>query len=104
MGQSPPQQIKSYSGRISYEDWYENNQADEQAKAGAEKHGYTRGHTFAIEQKVSLVARIQHHMLSTYIKHITLVKEDAMKHNKIKGTKTGAVGRPSIMPEQLGMM
>eukprot|EP00972_Heterocapsa_arctica_P082824 12205504-Heterocapsa_arctica.AAC.1 len=31
-----------------------------------------------------------------------MVKEDAIKHNNIKGTKTGAVGRPSMMPEQLG--
>eukprot|EP00972_Heterocapsa_arctica_P109252 16087554-Heterocapsa_arctica.AAC.1 len=31
-----------------------------------------------------------------------LVKEDAITHKKIKGIKNGAVGRPSIMPEQLG--
>eukprot|EP00972_Heterocapsa_arctica_P101477 14953820-Heterocapsa_arctica.AAC.1 len=47
---------------------------------------------------------MQHHMLKTYIKYIKnpLVKEDAEKHKTIKGTKTGAIGRPSIMPEQLG--
>eukprot|EP00972_Heterocapsa_arctica_P018632 2754117-Heterocapsa_arctica.AAC.1 len=41
--------------------------------------------------------------MKTYIKYIKnpLVKEDAEKH-KIKGTKPGAVGRPSILPEQLG--
>eukprot|EP00972_Heterocapsa_arctica_P099841 14728423-Heterocapsa_arctica.AAC.1 len=68
------------------------------------KHGYTRAQKLAIEQQISLVARIQHHMLRTYIKYIKhpLVKEDAEKHRKIKGTKTRAVGRPSIMPEQLG--
>eukprot|EP00972_Heterocapsa_arctica_P013370 1967491-Heterocapsa_arctica.AAC.1 len=43
-------------------------------------------------------------MLKTYIKYINnpLVKDDADKHKKIKGTKTGAVGRPTILPEQLG--
>eukprot|EP00972_Heterocapsa_arctica_P038422 5659262-Heterocapsa_arctica.AAC.1 len=68
------------------------------------KHGYTKAQKFAIEQKVKLVARIQHHMLQTYIKYINnpLVKEDAEKHKNIKGTKTEAIGRPSMMPEQLG--
>eukprot|EP00972_Heterocapsa_arctica_P017109 2530117-Heterocapsa_arctica.AAC.1 len=41
---------KATAAGVSYEDWYGNNQADEQARAGAEKHGYTRGHTFAIKQ------------------------------------------------------
>eukprot|EP00972_Heterocapsa_arctica_P008589 1253871-Heterocapsa_arctica.AAC.1 len=43
-------------------------------------------------------------MMNTYIKYIKnpLVKEDAEKHTKIKGTTTGAVGRPSILPVQLG--
>eukprot|EP00972_Heterocapsa_arctica_P039859 5871641-Heterocapsa_arctica.AAC.1 len=43
-------------------------------------------------------------MMKTYIKYIKnpLVKEDAEKHKKIKGTKTGAVGRPTILPEQMG--
>eukprot|EP00972_Heterocapsa_arctica_P107987 15904959-Heterocapsa_arctica.AAC.1 len=42
--------------------------------------------------------------MKTYIKYIKnpLVKEDAEKHTNIKGTKTGAVGRPTILPEQLG--
>eukprot|EP00972_Heterocapsa_arctica_P045064 6651766-Heterocapsa_arctica.AAC.1 len=42
--------------------------------------------------------------MKTYIKYVEnpLVKEDAEKHKNIKGTKTGAVGRPSILPEQLG--
>eukprot|EP00972_Heterocapsa_arctica_P049785 7324578-Heterocapsa_arctica.AAC.1 len=42
--------------------------------------------------------------MTTYIKYIKnpLVKEDAEKHQKIKGTKTGAVGRPTRLPEQLG--
>eukprot|EP00972_Heterocapsa_arctica_P029051 4274439-Heterocapsa_arctica.AAC.1 len=50
------------------------------------------------------MARIQHRMLKTHIKYIKqpLVKEDAEKHNNIKGTKTGAVGRPSLILEQLG--
>eukprot|EP00972_Heterocapsa_arctica_P086869 12806169-Heterocapsa_arctica.AAC.1 len=62
------------------------------------------GQTSAIEQKVRLVGRVQHHMMKTYIKHIKnlLVKEDAENTRSIKGTKTGSVGRPSILPEQLG--
>eukprot|EP00972_Heterocapsa_arctica_P071764 10599328-Heterocapsa_arctica.AAC.1 len=28
--------------------------------------------------------------------------KDAKEHKNVKGTKTGAVGRPSILPEQLG--
>eukprot|EP00972_Heterocapsa_arctica_P085141 12545429-Heterocapsa_arctica.AAC.1 len=89
---------------VSYDDWYGNDQTDEQAKAGAGKHGYTKGQQFAIEQKVRLVARIQHHVMNTYINYIKnlLVKEDAEKHKNMKGTKTGAVGRPSVLPEQLG--
>eukprot|EP00972_Heterocapsa_arctica_P047245 6970333-Heterocapsa_arctica.AAC.1 len=61
-------QEKATAAGVSYEDWHGNNQADEQAKAGAEKHGYTKRQTFAIEQNASLVARIQHHMITqTYI-------------------------------------
>eukprot|EP00972_Heterocapsa_arctica_P106546 15694535-Heterocapsa_arctica.AAC.1 len=56
-----------------------------------------------LEQKVRLVGRVQHHMMKAYIKYIKnpMVKEDAEKHKNIKGTKTDAVGRPSILPEQL---
>eukprot|EP00972_Heterocapsa_arctica_P044928 6630675-Heterocapsa_arctica.AAC.1 len=39
---------------VTYEDWYGNDHADEQAKAGAEKHGYTKAQKFVIEQKVKL--------------------------------------------------
>eukprot|EP00972_Heterocapsa_arctica_P058656 8648723-Heterocapsa_arctica.AAC.1 len=39
---------------VTYEDCYGNDQADEQAKARAEKHGYTKVQTFEIEQKVQL--------------------------------------------------
>eukprot|EP00972_Heterocapsa_arctica_P102243 15065079-Heterocapsa_arctica.AAC.1 len=73
MGQSTSQKKTTAAG-VTYEDWYGNDQADEQAKQ---------------EQR------------NMYIKN-PLVKEDAEKHKKIKGTKTGAVGRPSILPEQLG--
>eukprot|EP00972_Heterocapsa_arctica_P038576 5685788-Heterocapsa_arctica.AAC.1 len=45
---------KATAAVVSYEDWYGNDQADEQAKVGAEKHGYTNGQKFAIEQKVRL--------------------------------------------------
>eukprot|EP00972_Heterocapsa_arctica_P067886 10021565-Heterocapsa_arctica.AAC.1 len=68
------------------------------------KHGYTNSQQFAIEQQVRLEGIIQHHMMNTYIKYTKnpLVKEDAEQHTNIKGTKTGAVGRPSILPEKLG--
>eukprot|EP00972_Heterocapsa_arctica_P005846 863070-Heterocapsa_arctica.AAC.1 len=68
------------------------NRPTNKPKPELKKHGYTKGQTFAIEQKVRLVARIQHHMMKTYIKHINnpLVKEDAENHKKVKGTKTGA--------------
>eukprot|EP00972_Heterocapsa_arctica_P000198 29675-Heterocapsa_arctica.AAC.1 len=44
-------QEKATEAGVSYGDWYGNDQADEQAKAGAEKHGYTTTQQFAIEQK-----------------------------------------------------
>eukprot|EP00972_Heterocapsa_arctica_P017168 2537980-Heterocapsa_arctica.AAC.1 len=42
--------------------------------------------------------------MKTCIKYIkkTCGKRGCGKHKKIKGTKTGAVGRPSSLPEQLG--
>eukprot|EP00972_Heterocapsa_arctica_P058799 8667337-Heterocapsa_arctica.AAC.1 len=70
MGQSSPQTRKATEAGVSYEDWYGNDQADEQANAGAETHGYTHGQMFAIEQNVRLVGIIQHHMMKTYIKYI----------------------------------
>eukprot|EP00972_Heterocapsa_arctica_P054002 7955704-Heterocapsa_arctica.AAC.1 len=82
---------KATAAGVSYEDWYGNDQADEQAKAGAAKHGHTKGQQFAIEQKVSLVARMKHHMITTYVKYINnpLVKEDAEKHNISKAPNLG---------------
>eukprot|EP00972_Heterocapsa_arctica_P036916 5435113-Heterocapsa_arctica.AAC.1 len=43
-------------------------------------------------------------MISTYTKYIKnpLVRKDAEENNKVNGTKTRAVGRPSILPEHLG--
>eukprot|EP00972_Heterocapsa_arctica_P084148 12396458-Heterocapsa_arctica.AAC.1 len=43
-------------------------------------------------------------MISTYTRYINnpLVRKDAEDNKKVKGTKTGAVGRPSILLEQLG--
>eukprot|EP00972_Heterocapsa_arctica_P081693 12041248-Heterocapsa_arctica.AAC.1 len=39
--------------------------------------------------------------MSTYTRYINnpLVRKDAEDHEKVKGTKTGAVGRPTILPE-----
>eukprot|EP00972_Heterocapsa_arctica_P047623 7023970-Heterocapsa_arctica.AAC.1 len=42
-------QDKAVAQGVTYEDWYGNDQADQQAKAGAEKHGYTTAQKFAIE-------------------------------------------------------
>eukprot|EP00972_Heterocapsa_arctica_P034806 5124294-Heterocapsa_arctica.AAC.1 len=50
-GLRPTSNKTNTAAGVSYEDWYGNDQADVQAKAGAEKHGYTRAHKVAIEQK-----------------------------------------------------
>eukprot|EP00972_Heterocapsa_arctica_P080497 11861594-Heterocapsa_arctica.AAC.1 len=47
---------------VCYEDWYGNNEADIQAKAGAAKHGYTESQKNAIREKVYLVRNVQEHM------------------------------------------
>eukprot|EP00972_Heterocapsa_arctica_P014684 2162452-Heterocapsa_arctica.AAC.1 len=95
---------KAQAAGVSYEDWFGNDHADKQAKEGAAKHGYTDAQKYAIERKVSLVQSIQTHMISTYTKYIKnhLARKDAEENKKVKGTKAGAVGRPSILPEQLG--
>eukprot|EP00972_Heterocapsa_arctica_P025141 3703517-Heterocapsa_arctica.AAC.1 len=43
-------------------------------------------------------------MIYTYLTYINnpRVRKDAEENKKVKGTKTGTVGRPSILPEQLG--
>eukprot|EP00972_Heterocapsa_arctica_P047910 7067328-Heterocapsa_arctica.AAC.1 len=89
---------------MSYEDWLGNDHADALAKEGAGKHGYTDGQKYAIERQICLFQRIQQHMIYTYTRYINnpLVRKDAEENKKVKGTKTGAVGRPSILPEQLG--
>eukprot|EP00972_Heterocapsa_arctica_P111464 16409772-Heterocapsa_arctica.AAC.1 len=47
---------------------------------------------------------VQEHMMRTYIKYIqhTLVREDALKNKKIKGSPTDKKGRQIIRPEQMG--
>ncbi len=44
--------------------------------------------------------------MKTYIKYIqhTLVREDALKNKKVKGSPTGKKGRPIIRPEQMGQV
>eukprot|EP00972_Heterocapsa_arctica_P048035 7084478-Heterocapsa_arctica.AAC.1 len=43
-------------------------------------------------------------MIYTYLRYIKnpLVRTDVETNAKVKGTKTGAVGRPTILPEQMG--
>eukprot|EP00972_Heterocapsa_arctica_P028761 4231541-Heterocapsa_arctica.AAC.1 len=43
-------------------------------------------------------------MIFTYLKYIKnpLIRKDSEENKKVKDTKTGAVGRPTILPEQLG--
>eukprot|EP00972_Heterocapsa_arctica_P051421 7564216-Heterocapsa_arctica.AAC.1 len=65
---------------------------------GSDNHGYTDAQKYAIEREVSLVQRIQKHMISTYTKYIKnlQVRKDAEENKKVKGAKTGALGGPSI--------
>eukprot|EP00972_Heterocapsa_arctica_P111084 16353911-Heterocapsa_arctica.AAC.1 len=55
---------------VSFEDWFGNNEADIQAKKGAEKHGYTATQTNDIQSKVILAKNVQEHMLNNYISYI----------------------------------
>eukprot|EP00972_Heterocapsa_arctica_P099270 14648471-Heterocapsa_arctica.AAC.1 len=108
MGQSTSlKRKKATAAGVTYEDWYGNDQADEQAKAGAEKHGYTNGQNFSIEQKVRLVGRAQHHMMKTYIKYIKknpLVKEDAENTKRYKAPKLEQLGDPPSCPNNWDTM
>eukprot|EP00972_Heterocapsa_arctica_P056734 8375875-Heterocapsa_arctica.AAC.1 len=61
---------KAQAAGVSYEDWLGNYHADKQAKEAAETHGYTDAQKYAIERTISLVQRIQNHMISTYAKYI----------------------------------
>eukprot|EP00972_Heterocapsa_arctica_P078948 11641023-Heterocapsa_arctica.AAC.1 len=74
-----------------YEDWHGNNEADIQAKSEAAKHGYTENQKNNIKEQVALAKHVQEHMLRTYIRYIqhTLVREDALKNKKIKGSPHG---------------
>eukprot|EP00972_Heterocapsa_arctica_P006534 956277-Heterocapsa_arctica.AAC.1 len=89
---------------VSFEDWFGSNEADVQAKKGAEQHGYTATHNNDIQSKVMLANNVQEHMLNNYISYIqhSLVRADALNNKKIKGTPTGTKGRPIIIPEQMG--
>eukprot|EP00972_Heterocapsa_arctica_P107643 15857325-Heterocapsa_arctica.AAC.1 len=71
---------------VCFADWFGNDEADMQAKEGAAKHGYTEKHKSDIKNRVYLARNVQEHMLHTYIKYIqhTWVREDALKHKKIK--------------------
>eukprot|EP00972_Heterocapsa_arctica_P099447 14674593-Heterocapsa_arctica.AAC.1 len=56
------------------------------------------------KNKVTLAKNVQEHMINNYISYIqhSLVREDALKNIKIKGTPTGTKGRQIIRPEQMG--
>eukprot|EP00972_Heterocapsa_arctica_P111377 16396970-Heterocapsa_arctica.AAC.1 len=83
---------KAQATGVCYEDWLGNDHADEQAKEGAETHGYTDDQTYAIKLHISLDQRIQKHMIFTYLKYSKnpLVIKDSEENKKVKGTKTGA--------------
>eukprot|EP00972_Heterocapsa_arctica_P034499 5079975-Heterocapsa_arctica.AAC.1 len=88
-----------------FEDWFGNNEADIQAKQGAEKHGYSQYFTEkVVVDNVDLTKSVQQHMISTYQRYITdpLVRKDVITNIKIKGTPSVNKGRPTIRPEQLG--
>eukprot|EP00972_Heterocapsa_arctica_P002509 364167-Heterocapsa_arctica.AAC.1 len=87
---------------VCHDDCFGNNEADIQAKSGAAKHGYTESQKKTIKEKVALAINVQEHMLRNYIRYIqhTLVREDALKNKKIKGSPKK--GRQIIRPEQMG--
>jgi ribonuclease HI len=89
---------------VTHADWYGNDQADEQAKKGAEKHNYTEEQKRAVREKVALAKRVQEHMIKTYIKYINRpeVKEDSLNNKKIKGAPTGKRGRKNITSKDNG--
>eukprot|EP00972_Heterocapsa_arctica_P045659 6739102-Heterocapsa_arctica.AAC.1 len=52
---------KATAAGVSYEDLFGNNEADIQAKEGADKHGYTAAQQYDIINKVTLVKNVQAH-------------------------------------------
>eukprot|EP00972_Heterocapsa_arctica_P052350 7700367-Heterocapsa_arctica.AAC.1 len=97
-------QEKATAADISCDDWFGNNEADIQAKKGADQRGYTASQKYEIINKVDIAKRVQQHMLKKYIIYIThpLVIKYALENKYIKGTPTGTKGRQFIMPEQMG--
>eukprot|EP00972_Heterocapsa_arctica_P100134 14765838-Heterocapsa_arctica.AAC.1 len=89
---------------VSYEYWFGNNEADIQAKKGADKHGYTAAQKYDNINKVTLAKNAQTHRLKNYIIYINhpLVRTYALYNKKIKGTPPGTKGRQIIRPEQMG--
>eukprot|EP00972_Heterocapsa_arctica_P020670 3048738-Heterocapsa_arctica.AAC.1 len=71
---------------VSFEDWFGNNEADVQAKKGAEKHGYIASQKNDIQSKVMLANNVQEHMLNNYVSYVqhSLVRADALKNKEIK--------------------
>eukprot|EP00972_Heterocapsa_arctica_P112660 16433016-Heterocapsa_arctica.AAC.1 len=97
-------QEKTTAAGISVDDWFGNNEADIQAKKGAEQHGYTASQQYDILNRVDLAKRLQQHMLKKSIIYIThpLVITYALDNKQIKGTPTGTNGRQIMMPERMG--
>ena len=84
----------------------QNEYADHQAKAGAEKHGYTDEQKRVANRAVGLVGRIQRHLTNTYIKYIN--NKDFVKDSKVtreaarKKVRTTVRGRPRNDPALVG--
>ena len=55
---------------VTYEDWFGNDQADEQAKKGAAKHNYTEEQMRAARDNVNLAKRVQDNMMNTCLNYI----------------------------------
>eukprot|EP00972_Heterocapsa_arctica_P086820 12798056-Heterocapsa_arctica.AAC.1 len=64
-------QDKYAAAGVSVDDWFGNNEADIQAKKGAEQHGYTASHKSDIINTVDLAKRVQQHMLNKHLIYIT---------------------------------
>eukprot|EP00972_Heterocapsa_arctica_P111458 16409132-Heterocapsa_arctica.AAC.1 len=78
---------ESFGSRIWFEDWFGNNEADIQAKKGAEQHGYSTSLKNIVLGSVDLTRRVQHHRIIAYQRSIS--QKYVVANRKIKGTPTG---------------
>eukprot|EP00972_Heterocapsa_arctica_P054643 8049484-Heterocapsa_arctica.AAC.1 len=63
---APLKQEKATAAGVSFDDWFGNNEADIQAKKGAQQHCYIASQQSDIINEVDLAKRLQHHMLKKY--------------------------------------